>query len=210
MNAKQVGGSLVKACSLCKMIQVKQWQWLLLEANVSVILSQVASSQRTEWVSKRRHVFNFFISSLQLAPLWLNRHLQDVFSFDRWWVGLDHVWSSGNTGVFCGVAQVSQCGSLSTRVRHFCFCVWPLSPSCFLQVSMKSIGPCSFFNTVRATHSSLTGVAQFVWPRCRQACAKCALTSDSRTLCQLAEISKTWVMGFKSVNTDLNRTFYQG
>lgn len=87
----------------------------------------------------------FLILSLQSTPLSSNRHLQDVFSFGRWWVGLYHVWSSGNTGVFCGVAQVSQCGSLSTRVRHFPFCVCPFSPSCFLQVIKKSIAPCSFF-----------------------------------------------------------------
>lgn len=38
------------------------------------------------------------------------------FSFCRWWVGLYHVWSTGNTGVFCRVTQVSQCGSLSKGV----------------------------------------------------------------------------------------------
>lgn len=136
----------------------------------------------------------FLILSLQSTPLSSNRHLQDVFSFGRWWVGLYHVWSSGNTGVFCGVAQVSQCGSLSTRVRQFPFCVCPFSPSCFLQVIKKSIAPCSFFTTDGVTHSSLTGVAQFVWAR-PQACAKCALTADARSLCQLAEISKIefWV-----------------
>lgn len=44
-----------------------------------------------------------------------------VSSLDRWWAGMYHVWSTGNAGVFCGVAQVSQCGSLSKGVSNFFF-----------------------------------------------------------------------------------------
>lgn len=85
----------------------------------------VTSSQQTEvitvWASFRNVIVGLiFLCGFCLIVAHLSHmsYLLVVFSFDRWWVGLYHVWSTGNTGVFCRVAQVSQCGSLSKGVSY--------------------------------------------------------------------------------------------
>lgn len=106
---------------------------------------------------KKERLIYLSILSFQWTALWLDCHLHDVLSFDRWWVGLYHVWSTGNTGVFCGVAQVSQCGSLSARVRRFHF--WASPPFLLLNMRQWTVVPnvcwCQHYHTVHSQQQRL-------------------------------------------------------
>lgn len=151
--------SLIKALFLCQMIRPKQRQWWLLEAKCQAQSSVRLLPRRGPRESAKEGTcfIYLFISSFQGTALWSDCHLHDVLSFDRWWVGLYHVWSTGNTGVFCGVAQVSQCGSLSARVRCFHFWASPL----FLLLKMRqwkvvpNVCWCRLYETVQTQQQRL-------------------------------------------------------
>lgn len=63
----------------------------------------------------KQHLFSWPYIEINIT------HYIDSFSFDRWWTGVYHVWSTGNFGVFCRIAQVSQCGSLPEGVSTTIF-----------------------------------------------------------------------------------------
>lgn len=141
------------------MIGPKQRQRLLLEAKCQAQSSVRLPPRRGPRESAKEGTPFIYLSilSFQWTALWLDCHLHDVLSFDRWWVGLYHVWSTGNTGVFCGVAQVSQCGSLSARVRRFHFGASPP----FLLLNMRqcpvvpNVGWCQHYLTVHSQQQRL-------------------------------------------------------
>lgn len=105
-----------------------------IQTKMFVLVSYVSSPRWPAWVTSPQHTEEITVwASFRNVIICLIFHcglclivayssdmsyLLVVFSLGRWWVGLYHVWSTGNTGVFCRAAQVSQCGSLSKGVSN--------------------------------------------------------------------------------------------
>lgn len=118
-TTKRTGSSCMQSCTCCWM----SWPVLLFRLSVSPRSSVlVRSHQRAEEITRWCHHVSDLSLWIHCAVLFLLfnvSYLMAVFSLDRWWVRSYHVWSTGNTGVFCRAAQVSQCGSLSEGVSDF-------------------------------------------------------------------------------------------